>query len=47
MTGFKATLCASTGDNRHNCASTRWEKTKEFYLANYQVGANNVVTVAI
>jgi len=24
MTGFKATVCASTGDNRHNCAPTRW-----------------------
>jgi len=24
MTGFKATVCASTGDNWHNCAPTRW-----------------------
>jgi len=24
MTGFKATVCASTGDNLHNCAPTRW-----------------------
>jgi len=24
MTGFKATVRASTGDNRHNCATTRW-----------------------
>jgi len=24
MTGFKATVCASTGDNRHNSAPTRW-----------------------
>jgi len=24
MTGFKVTECASTGDNRHNCAPTRW-----------------------
>jgi len=27
MTGFKATVCVSTGDNRHNCAPTRWEKS--------------------
>jgi len=24
MTGFKATVCASTGDNRHSCAPTTW-----------------------
>jgi len=24
MTGFKATECVSTGDNRHNYAPTRW-----------------------
>jgi len=24
MTDFKATVCASTGDNRNNCANTRW-----------------------
>jgi len=24
MTGFKATVCASTGDNRHNCSNPIW-----------------------
>jgi len=24
MSGFRATVCASTGDNRHNCARTTW-----------------------
>jgi len=39
MTGFKATVCASTGDNRHNCAlpdgeneSNRWDECNHLLL---------------
>jgi len=24
MSGFRATVCASTGDNQHNCDPTEW-----------------------
>jgi len=37
MTGFKTKVCASTGDNRHNCAPTRWGNLKYYYDSNRRV----------
>jgi len=41
ITGFKATVCASTGDNRHNCAPTRWGRKERLSHENlaYKIAA--------
>jgi len=35
MNGFKATVCASTEDNQHTCAPTRWWSTLGFWPINW------------
>jgi len=38
ITGFKATVCTSTGDNRHNCARTTLGIFTSYVLWPYQMG---------
>jgi len=44
MNGFRETVCASTGDNQHNCAPTTWGNNRDSYhqLLNATDFENNI-----